>query len=116
MAYFLTILALTALMNLSGALTNEISTTQGEIMATEFHEVSQVLYKVISEKQWADSQQNKVVTLSDMDEGFIHLAKEDQLERIIDKFWDNIPKFVVLKLQTDKLEGKMIYEANPGGE
>jgi uncharacterized protein (DUF952 family) len=116
MIYFLHLLTLTAaLLSTSGIVPNEISATQGEMMTTEKSEAPTILYKVISEKQWADSQQNNVVTLSEMDDAFIHLANEDQLEKIIDKFWGHIPKFVVLKLQTNKLEGEMVYEANPGG-
>ncbi|MBA3603000.1 MAG: DUF952 domain-containing protein [Parachlamydiaceae bacterium] len=84
-------------------------------MVSESHETPKFLYKVLSEKHWTDSQQNKVVMLSDMDDDFIHLSKEDQLDRIIHKYWANVPKIIVLKLDTTKLQGEMVYEANPGG-
>jgi len=74
------------------------------------------LYKVLSKEDWKKSQGTESVKLSEADYHFIHLSKEDQLDRIIEKYWANIPEFVVLKIDTAKLPGKLIFEANPGGE
>jgi uncharacterized protein (DUF952 family) len=73
------------------------------------------LYKIISAKDWEDSQQQKKLKLSPMDDKFIHLATEYQIDGILDKYWKNESRFVILKIQTDKLQGKLVFEANPGG-
>jgi uncharacterized protein (DUF952 family) len=73
------------------------------------------LYKIISVENWKASTGMKEVTLSSEDEAFIHLAEEDQLERIIDKYWNHVSEFVVLKVDTSKLPGKLVLEPNPGG-
>lgn len=49
------------------------------------------------------------------DDAFIHLAKEDQLDKIIAKYWADAPQLVILKIDTSKLQGNLVYEANPGG-
>lgn len=76
----------------------------------------QYLYKVLSTKDWKKSQSMEVVKLTDADRDFIHLAREDQLDRIVEKYWDKVPEYVVLKIDTKKLPGKLGFEANPGGE
>lgn len=76
----------------------------------------QYLYKVISIEDWKDSQEMESVKLTNADQDFIHLATEDQLGRIVEKYWDKVPEYVVLKINTTKLPGKLVFEANPGGE
>jgi uncharacterized protein (DUF952 family) len=72
------------------------------------------LYKVVSEEEWQASLEKKEVELSAMDKDFIHLATEDQVPHVIQKFWSG-KKPLVLKLTTDKLVGRLAYEQNPGG-
>lgn len=75
------------------------------------------LYKVTSPELWEKSQGSDVLLLTDHDEEFIHLSREDQLERIVEKFWKSHSKpYVVLKLETKLLPGDLRFEANqPGG-
>ena len=49
------------------------------------NEKSQYLYKVLSLEDWNKSKSQTFVVLSKEDKEFIHLSKEDQLNRIIDK-------------------------------
>lgn len=76
----------------------------------------QCLYKVLSVEDWKQSQGRESVKLTDADQDFIHLAKKDQLDRIVGKYWDKVPEYVVLTIDTTKLPGKLVFEANPGGE
>lgn len=75
----------------------------------------QYLYKVLSLEDWKKSQTQDFIKLSKDDEPFIHLAKEDQLDRITEKYWSNVPEYAVLKIEADQLPGRLVYEANPGG-
>lgn len=74
------------------------------------------LYKVLSVEDWKKSQGMESVKLADADHDFIHLAREDQLERIVKKYWSTVPEYIVLKIDTTKLPGNLVFEANPGGE
>ncbi len=78
-------------------------------------EVPKFLYKVLSEEDWKESQKTKVMRLPDHDKDFIHLAKYDQLPRILSKYWADAPEFVVLKLDTAKLQGKLVLEVSSSG-
>ena len=69
------------------------------------------LYKVISITDWENS--CKEIRLSDMDAEFIHLSMEDQLDRILKKYWSNVDEYVLIKLESSKLPGELAFEANP---
>ncbi len=74
------------------------------------------LYKVLGLQNWKDSQSLNFVVLTNEDNGFIHLATEDQLSRITSKYWSNVPEYVILKIEANQLPGKLVFEANePGG-
>lgn len=74
------------------------------------------LYKILSLQNWEKSQNKSSLALSDDDDQFIHFSLEVQLERIIQKYWHHIPEFIILKIDPSKLPGRLVLEANPGGE
>lgn len=71
------------------------------------------LYKILSVEDWAKSV--GAVHLPSMDADFIHLSTEGQLDRIVKKYWEDTPEYVVLKVDPTKLSGELVLEANPGG-
>lgn len=71
------------------------------------------LYKVLSMDDWTKSLDT--VHLSSSDADFIHFSTEDQLPRIIEKYWADVCEYVVLKIETASLPGNLVLEANPGG-
>ena len=73
------------------------------------------LYKVLSFEDWKKSQSQAFLALPKEDEKFIHLSKEDQLERITEKYWSDVPEYIILKIETKQLPGRLVYETNPGG-
>ena len=72
------------------------------------------LYKIISPEQWQESLRKNQVVTSPIDKDFIHLAKEEQVNQVVQKFWNHMDH-VILKLDTTRLKGRLIYETNPGG-
>ena len=73
------------------------------------------LYKILSIENWEKSKERGSLLLSSADDDFIHFSTEETLERIIAKYWKEVPGYAVLKIDTIQLPGKMVYEANPGG-
>lgn len=71
------------------------------------------LYKIVTVENWQASQD--LVKLNDDDKDFIHFSTEEQLERILSKYWAHIPQYFILKIDSSKLPGKMVFETNPGG-
>jgi uncharacterized protein (DUF952 family) len=76
----------------------------------------QFLYKVLTMEHWDMSQAQGALVLSQGDEAFIHLSREDQVGRITGKYWAHVPEYVILKLDVSSLQGRLVFEANPGGE
>lgn len=81
----------------------------------EVQSMPQYLYKILSLQSWQESQSSETVLLPSEDGVFIHFATRDQVERVLEKYWADVQQFVVLKVDSSKLDGKMAYEANPGG-
>jgi peptide deformylase len=75
----------------------------------------QYLYKILSLKNWQATQNRKAVQLSADDDTFVHFSTENQLDRIIQKYWPDAPQLVILKINTEQLKGDLVFEANPGG-
>lgn len=76
--------------------------------------VPEYLYKIVSKEQWQESLVKNRVVVTALDEDFIHLAKEDQVAHVVNKFW-NGKEPIILKLATKKLVGHLVFETNPGG-
>jgi peptide deformylase len=89
--------------------------TKLEMEKTDMVDAPKYLYKILSVRLWDASQKNAFLVLSAEDKAFIHLSTEPQLDNILKKYWSDVPQFVVLKVETSKLQGKLVYEANPGG-
>lgn len=95
-------------------LSAQIIESENQEIKMEQHSNPKYLYKIVSLEQWQESLlQNKIVS-SSLDMDFIHLAKEDQVTHIVQKFWNNMDH-IVLKLASKKLMGRLIYETNFGG-
>jgi peptide deformylase len=73
------------------------------------------LYKILSDRNWKATQARNALMLSADDDAFIHFSKEDQLDRIVNKYWADVGPYVILTINTELLQGDLVYEANPGG-
>ncbi len=76
-------------------------------------EMPTFLYKVLSKDDWEKS--CRTIHLSSMDADFIHLSTDEQLDKIIEKYWSEASEYVLLKLEVAKLSGDLVLEANLGG-
>lgn len=72
------------------------------------------LYKIVSKSAWEASQHDSHLHLSEDDALFVHFSEDHQLERILDKYWQD-QEYYVLKVDVSKLEGNLVKETNPGG-
>lgn len=72
------------------------------------------LYKILSPELWEKCLQKQTILPNDNDIEFIHLAAEEQTSHVIQKFWKG-QSYVLLKLSTKDLKGRLEFETNPGG-
>lgn len=87
----------------------------GSLTASDKAEFPKLLYKLTTEKLWKESQEYDELILSKSDRKFIHLAEEDDIERIMQKYFPDEKRVVVLTLETNDLKGTLVKEVNPGG-
>jgi uncharacterized protein (DUF952 family) len=73
------------------------------------------LYKVLSLINWQASQNKDNIVLSHDDINFVHFATRKQLDKILKKYWAQVPDYVILQVITKKLIGTLVYEVNLGG-
>jgi len=78
------------------------------------HAAPEYLYKIVSPEQWQSSQTTREVVKGSIDTEFTHLATQEQLPGLIQKYWKD-QNYIVLKLDRKKLKGNLVLEANPGG-
>jgi uncharacterized protein (DUF952 family) len=117
----ITIMCVFSATHLDGNIMSNEQALQLLSQETENQEVKMVqnstpeyLYKIVSQEQWQKSLLRNEVVGSSIDDEFIHLAKEDQVDHVVKKFWSNMD-YIVLKFASKKLVGRLIYEKNPGG-
>lgn len=87
---------------------------QKEVQVQQENPSPEYLYRIVSPEQWQESLLQNQVVNSSIDDNFIHLATEEQLTHIAQKYWNN-KDHIILKLASKKLPGRLIYETNPGG-
>ncbi|MBT3393922.1 MAG: DUF952 domain-containing protein [Waddliaceae bacterium] len=73
------------------------------------------LYKVVTADHWKEISERKEFILTSDDKKFIHLSEEHQLGNVVEKFFAG-QNVVVLKIDRDKLKGRLEHESNPGGK
>ena len=49
-------------------------------------------------------------------EGFIHCSFEDQLSGVIERYYRDVPRLAILKIDTAKLVSKLVAEASTNDE
>lgn len=86
------------------------------VIETEANRDCQYLYKILSLQNWQATKNRIAVALPPEDNLFIHFSTDEQLDRIIAKYWSTVRRLVVLKIDRSKLPGKLVYEANEGGK
>jgi uncharacterized protein (DUF952 family) len=89
-------------------------TYQKEIQMNHENHTPQYLYKIVSPEEWQDSLLKNQVVASPLDKNFIHLATENQVAHVAQKFWKG-KSYIILKLDSKRITGRLIYETNPGG-
>jgi uncharacterized protein (DUF952 family) len=75
-----------------------------------------ILFKIVSKEQFEKSKELKNLLLSPDDSEFIHFSEKHQIERIIGKFFSNVKDILILEIDPNLLEGRLVKEKNPGGE
>lgn len=91
-----------------------VSEEQSDNYMSEQITTPKFLYLVLSKEEWNNSQGIQQLKLSSHHDAFIHLATEQQVAKILEKFWPG-KECVIVKVDTNMLKGRLVFEKNPGG-
>lgn len=78
----------------------------------------QSIYKIFTKDQWQDFNANGSFQGSPLDikDGFIHLSKQDQVQKTINKFFKNITGLIIAEFNTNTYNNTLKWEASSSGE
>jgi len=83
-------------------------------------ERADIVYKILTLEEWNSFEEQRIFKGSKMDQkdGFIHAARDNQYQGIVNKFFKDIRPIVVVKLNAILLKsGSLKIESNrPGGD
>jgi uncharacterized protein (DUF952 family) len=67
--------------------------------------MSKFIFKICSKREWFNFQkkQNFFGTKKDIEDGYIHLSKKNQIKKTLKKHFFKIDKLILLKIDTSKL-------------
>ena len=80
--------------------------------------MSEPVYKILRKSEWKAFQDEGVFLGSEADvrDGFIHLSKADQLDRVIKKYFNNIVPLYIVKFKEKAFLKKLKWEKASNGD
>lgn len=75
------------------------------------------IYHVVLPELWEEARSSTFYEAESLaSEGFIHCSYADQLDGVIERYYAEAGKVVVLSIDTDKLTSTLVSEPSTGGE
>lgn len=72
------------------------------------------IYHITSFYDWElQSAYGEYIHPSLAEEGFIHMSTEDQVPKVLERYYDGVSGLVVLKVKTSQLKNELKYEKAP---
>ena len=76
-----------------------------------------LIYHVVLPELWDETRNKSFYEAESLaEEGFIHCSYADQLDGVIERYYAEAGKIVVLSIDTDKLTSALVSEPSTGGE
>jgi uncharacterized protein (DUF952 family) len=79
--------------------------------------MEQFVYKICSESEWSSAKKKDKFkgTKKDIEDGYIHLSKKDQIRSTLAKYFFKQNKLVLIKIDNSKLQN-LIWEKSTEGQ
>jgi uncharacterized protein (DUF952 family) len=76
-----------------------------------------VIYHFVLPEVWAEFRDKDFYEVASLaTEGFIHCSFAAQIEKVLERYFKDAKKVLILHLETDKLTAKLVVEPSTGGE
>lgn len=75
------------------------------------------IYHIVLPEVWAQFKDKELYEAESlMSEGFIHCSFADQLEAVLQRYYAGKERVLILTVETEKLESKLVEEASTNNE
>jgi uncharacterized protein (DUF952 family) len=75
------------------------------------------IYHIVLPEVWEDFKDKKLYEAESLEtEGFIHCSFAEQLEGVLERYYKGVEKVLILEIETDKLNSKLINEPSTNNE
>jgi len=75
------------------------------------------IYHITTEQEWQNAnQQNQYKAESLKTEGFVHCSDANQVVRVANHFFKGVQELILLHIETEKLNARLVYENLEGGK
>ena len=76
-----------------------------------------IIYHIVTPEVWEKFKDEKFYEAEGFQaEGFIHCSFANQLETVLQRYYKDAEKVLLLEIETEKLTSKLINEPSTGGE
>lgn len=76
-----------------------------------------LIYHIALPEVWNEARHNTFYEAESLEsEGFIHCSYADQLDGVIERYYGDAGKIVILSIDADKLTSTLVSEPSTGGE
>jgi len=73
-----------------------------------------MIYHVTTKSQWEEAISKGFYEVESLQtEGFIHMSKIDQVEGVLNSYYQNVPNLVLLHVEETKLIAEIKFELSP---
>jgi len=75
-----------------------------------------LIYHIVLPEVWAAFDTGVYRHASLISEGFIHCSFADQLDRVIERYYKDAPRLIILEIDTERLMSRTICESSTNNE
>ena len=79
--------------------------------------MEQIIYHIVSSQNWDGQETSTDYEAESLQtEGFIHLSRKEQVNGVLNRYYQHIPDLLLLRVDSAKLTHELRYEASTNNE
>ena len=100
------------------AMSMNLMASKGNDHMNQNQDQAKAVYKILTQSQWAQFQADGFFqgNSADLNDGFIHLSKQDQLDRVIKKYYKGISPIYIIEFSQAEFLESLVWEAASNGD
>lgn len=79
--------------------------------------MERIIYHIVSVATWAGQETATAYEADSLQtEGFIHLSRKEQVDGVLNRYYQHVPDLLLLHVDSTKLKNELRYEASTNDE